>query len=283
MAAQSGRSAAARPDEGLRFTRHARAIQPGELVVVTIIAPAGIDTVEASIFGRELRPFRVDDRTWRTLVGIDLDTRPGSYPLVARAHRAGFVVAQAHTLTVTPKRFATRRLTVDDRYVEPPAEVIARIQEETALLAALWEASVPERLWTGAFARPVPDPANSVFGSRSVFNGQPRSPHAGADFRSGAGTAVRAPNAGRVVLARDLYFSGHTVVIDHGLGLLSLFAHLSRIDVVVDAPVAAGQVIGLVGATGRVTGAHLHWAVRLNGARVDPLSLLALLGEGAAN
>jgi murein DD-endopeptidase MepM/ murein hydrolase activator NlpD len=184
---------------------------------------------------------------------------------------------------VTPKRFATRRLTVDDLYVEPPAEVIARIQEETALLAALWEASVPERLWTGAFARPVPDPANSVFGSRSVFNGQPRSPHAGADFRSGAGTAVRAPNAGRVVLARDLYFSGHTVVIDHGLGLLSLFAHLSRIDVVVDAPVAAGQVIGLVGATGRVTGAHLHWAVRLNGARVDPLSLLALLGEGAAN
>jgi len=125
----------------------------------------------------------------------------------------------------------------------------------------------------------VAEPANSAFGTRSVFNGQPRSAHGGADFLSPAGTPIHAPNAGRIVLARDLYFSGNTVVIDHGLGLFSMLAHLSAIDVHEGDGVTADQRIGLVGATGRVTGPHLHWAVRAGGARVDPLSLLAVLGR----
>jgi murein DD-endopeptidase MepM/ murein hydrolase activator NlpD len=125
----------------------------------------------------------------------------------------------------------------------------------------------------------VPQAANSAFGTRSVFNGQPRSPHGGADFLSPAGTPVHAPAGGRVLLARDLYYTGNSVVIDHGAGLVSLFAHLSRIDVSDGAAVQTGQVIGLVGATGRVTGPHLHWSVRAGGARVDPLSLLAILGQ----
>jgi murein DD-endopeptidase MepM/ murein hydrolase activator NlpD len=111
-----------------------------------------------------------------------------------------------------------------------------------------------------------------------VFNGQPRNPHSGADFLSPSGTPIHAPNAGRVMLARELYFSGNTVVIDHGLGLFSLLAHLSAIDVHEGDRVAADQVVGRVGATGRVTGPHLHWAVRAGAARVDPLSVLALLG-----
>jgi len=132
-------------------------------------------------------------------------------------------------------------------------------------------------LWSGPFVRPVPDAANSAFGTRSVFNGEPRSPHSGADFSSQPGTPVKSPNAGRVVLAGDLYFTGNTVVIDHGAGLLSLFAHLRAITVRESDSVTAGTVIGEVGATGRVTGPHLHWTVRLNGARVDPMSLLAVL------
>jgi murein DD-endopeptidase MepM/ murein hydrolase activator NlpD len=134
------------------------------------------------------------------------------------------------------------------------------------------------KLWTGAFVRPVEAPANSAFGTRSILNGQPRSAHGGADFSSPAGTPVRAANAGRVMLAGDLYYTGGTVVIDHGLGVVSLFAHLSAIDAREGATVAAGEVVGRVGATGRVTGAHLHWTVRVGGARVDPLSLLAMLG-----
>jgi murein DD-endopeptidase MepM/ murein hydrolase activator NlpD len=157
----------------------------------------------------------------------------------------------------------------------------ARIDREAADLQRLWNAPAPQRLWSGPFARPVPGRATSIFGTRSIFNGKPRSPHGGADFLSPAGTPIRAPNGGRIVLARDLYFSGNTVVIDHGLGLFSLLAHLSVIDVHEGDIVVTDAVVGRVGATGRVTGPHLHWAVRASGARVDPLSLLALLGRGA--
>jgi len=114
------------------------------------------------------------------------------------------------------------------------------------------------------------------FGTRSVFNGQPRSPHSGVDFGSKAGTPVVAPAGGVVTLAEPLFFTGSTVVIDHGLGLYSLLAHLSTFAVKEGERVRRGQVVGFAGATGRVTGPHLHWSVRLNGARVDPLSLIAL-------
>jgi len=127
----------------------------------------------------------------------------------------------------------------------------------------------------------VPGAANSVFGTRSIYNGEPRSPHSGADFQGAPGTPVKAPNSGRVVLAGDLYFTGNTVVIDHGAGLFSLFAHLRAINVHEGDSVTTGAVLGELGATGRVTGPHLHWAVRITGARVDPLSLLALLGDSS--
>jgi murein DD-endopeptidase MepM/ murein hydrolase activator NlpD len=165
--------------------------------------------------------------------------------------------------------------------VEPPADQIQRILDEAAALERLWTASAAERLWTAPFVRPVPGAANSAFGSRSVYNGEPRSPHGGADFRSSAGTPIHAPAAGRVVLARNLYFTGNTVVIDHGLELFSLVAHLSTMGVAEQTTVTAGEVIGKVGATGRVTGPHLHWAVRIGAARVDPLAILTILGGRA--
>ena len=136
-----------------------------------------------------------------------------------------------------------------------------------------------ERLWSGGFLRPVPGDSTSSFGRRSVFNGQPRSPHSGTDFRGAEGTRITAPNAGIVVLAADLYFSGNVVIIDHGWGLYSYFAHLSSIAVEDGIRVEQGDVVGDVGATGRVTGPHLHWTVRLNDARVDPLSLMQLFPQ----
>jgi murein DD-endopeptidase MepM/ murein hydrolase activator NlpD len=211
------------------------------------------------------------------LVGIDLDIAPGTYE-VAVETGAGPTAAAIYPLVVKPRVFRTRHLTVREGFVNPPAEVTARIQEEAALLDGIWRSSASEKLWTGAFVRPVPDRANSAFGTRSVYNGQPRSPHGGADFQSAAGRRIKAPNAGRVVLARDLYFTGNTVVIDHGLGLFSLLAHMSAFDVREGDVVAAADLVGRVGATGRVTGPHLHWTVRAGDARIDPLSLLAVLG-----
>src|SRR5207253_1114123 len=114
------------------------------------------------------------------------------------------------------------------------------------------------------------------FGHRRIFNGQPRAPHAGADLRASTGTPIHATNRGRVVLAKNLFFTGNTVIIDHGLGIYTLYAHLSRIDVRVSQMVDEDEVLGLAGATGRVTGPHLHWGARIQGARVDPFSLLSI-------
>jgi murein DD-endopeptidase MepM/ murein hydrolase activator NlpD len=269
--AQSGAAA------GVKVSVDARALQPGELAVLTVTTGAPTGGLRVRGFGREQRPFRVDSTTWRVLLGLDLDVQPG--PHVITIEPDAPLAAVTHRIVVQRKSFPTRRLTVDEAFVNPPPTVTERIEEEAKLLGRMWSSSAPMRLWTGAFVRPVPHPANSRFGSRSVLNGQPRSPHGGADFASPAGTPVKSPNTGRVVLARDLYYTGGTVVVDHGLGLLSLFAHLSRIDVVEGTAVDRGAVVGAVGATGRVTGAHLHWTLRANGARVDPLSLLAVLGS----
>jgi murein DD-endopeptidase MepM/ murein hydrolase activator NlpD len=259
-------------------TARPAAARPGDIVVLTIRTPAPGIPVRVRAFNQSLLPFAVDATRSRVLVGIDLETTLGTHPVEIEAGEPPAVERATYLLRVTARKFRTRRLTVDDAFVNPPASVMERIARETAELNALWAEPNPEKLWDGPFVRPVNDPANSAFGTRNVLNGQPRSPHSGADFSSDAGTPIKAPNAGRVVLAGNRYFTGNTVMIDHGLALFSLFAHLSETTVDEGDIVARGDVIGRVGATGRVTGPHLHWSVRANGARVDPLSLLSVLG-----
>jgi murein DD-endopeptidase MepM/ murein hydrolase activator NlpD len=266
------------PAQQVTVATNARSVQPGELVVLTVTTPAPSESLRVTAFDHDLPAYRVEERRWRVLVGIDLDVKPGRYAVTVRTGPAPQPGAVTHYLQVRSKPFPTRTLKVDDAFVNPPAAVQARIDDEARELARLWTASADTRLWTGPFVRPVPQAANSAFGTRSILNGQPRSPHGGADFASPAGTPVHAPNAGHVVLAKPLYYTGNTVVIDHGLGLVSLFAHLSVLETREGEAVAAGAIVGRVGATGRVTGPHLHWAVRASGARIDPLSLLAVLG-----
>jgi murein DD-endopeptidase MepM/ murein hydrolase activator NlpD len=278
VAAIAAMSAAA--DQSLRVSVQARAIQPGELVVLTVTAVEPVAAIRASAFDRLLPAYAVDPTTWRVLAAIDLDVKPGRHTVSIEADGAT-AERVTHTLAVTAKQFGTRTLTVNPAFVNPPESARQRIREESELLARVFASLSRDRLWRGAFVRPVPHQANSAFGRRSVFNGEPRSAHTGADFLSPAGTPVKAPNAGRIVLARDLYYSGRTVIIDHGLGMASHLAHLSAIDVVEGATVAAGDIVGKVGATGRVTGAHLHWSVRVGPARVDPLSVLSVLGSSS--
>jgi murein DD-endopeptidase MepM/ murein hydrolase activator NlpD len=270
---------AAGQDRALSVHAAARAIQPGEVIRLTLTTVAPMTTVTTHAFGTTFTPFRVNDLTWQVLVGVDLDVKAGRHIVSVVATDATQTLTATRTLVVAQKVFPTRRLTVEPKYVDPPPAVTARILAEAERLNAIYASKTEERFWTGAFAPPVPDRANSAFGSRSVFNGQPRSPHGGADFASPSGRIIRAPNSGRVVLAEDLYFTGQTVVLDHGQGLISLFAHLSSLDVPAGAVVGAGDIVGRVGATGRVTGPHLHWTVRLAGARVDPLSLMHVTAQ----
>ena len=250
---------------------NALSLQPGEVVVLTL---AGVDAarpIRVRAFGRLVSVYR-DGDAWKAVIGIDLDTKPRLYHAIVEPG------GESVELKVAPKAFRTRRLSVNEAFVTPPASAEARIAREAEMMAEAWRHSAPEHLWGSGFVRPVPHEANSAFGTRSIFNGKRRNPHGGADFLSPAGTTVAAPAAGRVVIAQDLYYSGNTVIIDHGLGVFSMLAHLSRIDVRPGTSIAAGDRVGLVGATGRVTGPHLHWAVRINDARVDPLSLLRVLG-----
>jgi murein DD-endopeptidase MepM/ murein hydrolase activator NlpD len=152
----------------------------------------------------------------------------------------------------------------------------ARANREAKEIDSIYSKMTNEILWDSSFAVPIPGGTGSNFGHRRVFNGEARAPHAGADLRAKTGTSIYATNRGRVVLAKNLFFTGNTVILDHGLGIYSLYAHLSRIDVKPGAMAMRGQLLGLAGATGRVTGPHLHWGVRVQGARVDPFSLLEM-------
>jgi ribosomal protein L29 len=273
------------PGPNLSFDLRGGPAQPGSILEITVTSTRDAEGVRATAFGQTATLVRDGSaRRWRGLIGVDLATTESS-SLVVTADLRGLPHAQISSpLALKARQFPTRRLTVASRFVDPSPEELDRIRREAARLETIFgTVTMPDRLDT--FAPPLPGVPGSNFGSRSVFNGEPRAPHAGADFRGATGTPIAAPAAGRVVLAEELFFTGQTVVIDHGVGLYSLLAHLSRIDVTPGQAVARGDVMGLLGATGRVTGPHLHWTVRLNGARVDPLRLVALLApaqSGAA-
>jgi len=260
-------------------SRVARSVSPGELVLLTVGCATPLQKIEVTAFGRSI-PFYEGETpgAWRGLVGIDLNTKPGTHEVAIVAQAGSSTFRRTYTLAVAAKRFRTRRLTVPQEFVTPPESVRSRIEQEAKRVGAIIAAVTPARLWEGPFVPPVAGPMISPFGTLSVLNGTPGSRHGGADFQAAEGTPIHAPAAGRVVLAGDLYFSGRTVIIDHGLGLISLLAHFSEIRVREGAHVARGDEVGTAGSTGRVTGPHLHWTVRVVGARVDPLSLLAVLG-----
>jgi murein DD-endopeptidase MepM/ murein hydrolase activator NlpD len=253
-------------------------LRPGDVARIDIAGVEGDAQITGTVLGQDLAfHFDAQREMWRALVGIDLDTKPGTYPL--RIDRAGGAAPPARTLRVVPKQFRVRRLRVPAGFVDPPAEAIEQIKGDAAVLAEAYARVSPKR-WSGAFLLPVDGQPTSNFGTRSYYNGQPRSPHAGVDFVGAVGTSIRAANHGEVVVASPMYFTGNTIVIDYGDRLLSVFAHLSEIHAKVGDAVEPATIVGLVGATGRVTGPHLHWSVRLNGARVDPLSLVAATADG---
>lgn len=254
-------------------------LSPGSVVLLTVKSSAPMTSVAGQAFGRPIRFWEAGPLEWRGLVAADLEAKPAMYDVdVSVTDTYGAVRTDKTKLTVARKQFETRRLRVGGEFVNPPAGEADRIADEAKRLAALFTQTTP-RAWHGMFQLPVPGTATSSFGRLTVLNGQPRGRHQGADFRAITGTPVVAPNAGRIVLAEDLYFSGNTIVIDHGLGMFSLLAHLSRVDVVTGRDVTRGEMLGLSGATGRVTGPHLHWALRLSEFSVDPLSVVAVLSD----
>ena len=257
---------------------YARTRQPGEAMLIVVTGEGAGRAPSGSWAGSTLPFYACTPTTYLALAGIDLETSTGTARLdLTLRDASGSEKPWNETFRVAPKEFTTRRLEVPAEYVKPGPELEARADREMKRVKALYTETTPELRMRGRFVMPVKGAkTTSRFGERSIFNGEPRSPHSGADIQASTGTPVLAPQSGRVVLADDLFFPGRAVILDHGLGVYSLFGHLSEIKVREGASVRRGEVVGFAGATGRVTGPHLHWAVKVLGARVDPQSVMAL-------
>ncbi len=236
------------------------------------------ESPEGSWLGQKLQFFRGrDGHSWHALAGVDVQSPIGASTLqISLPTAASTTIDLSRSVEILPAHYRTSALTVAPGFVEPGPDVMPRIKAERALKDKIFASSAPEPLWSGDFRAPVRAAPTDSFGTRRTFNGKLASIHQGMDFRAATGTPVHAGNSGVVVLARPLYYEGNCVVIDHGLGLFTISMHLSRIDVHEGDHVIAGQLLGLSGATGRVTGPHLHWAVRWQNAYLDPAKMLRM-------
>lgn len=255
----------------------------GSLLLAGVHSAAPLSQVHAEWDSREVIFWQEGHarELWRALVGIDLEKAAGEYPLKISAQTSdGQTVTCTAIVAVREGHFATENLRVEKQFVEPDPEQVARAKEESERLHEIFDRVTPERLWRGRFRIPLDGAATGGnFGWRRVLNGEPHSPHTGVDFPAPTGTPVHAAQRGRVVLAEPLFFSGNTVIVDHGLGIYTFYGHLSAFSVKPGDLVESGALLGKVGATGRVTGPHLHWGLTVNKARVNGLQIVKLLTD----
>lgn len=246
-----------------------------ELLCIAALDAASID---GQWLGRKIEFFPSRDRQiWFALAGVDVEAAVGSSTLEVHVHPAnGPTRNLTQSVDIQGAHYRTGVLSVSPKFVSPGPDELKQIEADSEVKKKIFAITADEPLWSGSFRAPVEAPPTDSFGTRRTFNGKLASIHKGMDFRAPVGTVVRAANSGTVVLARPLYYEGNCVVIDHGLGLYTVSMHFSRIDVREGDHVKAGDPLGLSGATGRVTGPHLHWAVRWQGAYLDPAKLLHL-------
>jgi murein DD-endopeptidase MepM/ murein hydrolase activator NlpD len=273
--------------QGVELRLSAPESSQGSLLLAELRSAKPVTEIAATWNEKEI-PFWQDDTPapkglglHRALLGVDLEKPAGKYGFAVSAKaEGGDPVRCTAAITVRAGKFATEKLKVAPNFVEPNPEQLARAEAERKRLREIFATVTPEKLWQGAFRVPLDGvTTGGNFGKRRVLNGQPGSPHSGVDFPALTGTPVHAAQRGRVVLAEPLYFSGNTVVVDHGLGVYTLYAHFSETGVQPGDLVETGALLGKVGATGRVTGPHLHWGLTVNRARVNALQIVALLGR----
>jgi murein DD-endopeptidase MepM/ murein hydrolase activator NlpD len=256
-----------------------RELVNGSPVLFRVKAPAGVTALQGTWEERTF-DFRFGQacQCWFAIAGVDLGTKPGQYSLELKGStKDNAALAHNAEVVVHEKDYPLSTVTLPPAYVQPPPEVQARIEEEQALKKKLFSEMLPDALWSGRFRSPVATGVSGGFGAVRVVNGVKGNPHQGTDFHAKVGTTVRASNAGKVFLARNLYYEGNCVMIDHGQGLVTIYMHLSRIKVKEGQTVAKGQLIALSGNSGRSTGPHLHFAVRWQGSYVDGKTLLTII------
>ena len=256
---------------------HPAQVRVGDVAWLEIHGVPESAVLEGSLGGRPLSFFPYAGGR-AALVGLDLETKPGIQPwrLAIMTHADPPQTVEGR-LKILRRDFPVQRLTLPTKMVDLDPETERRAVAEADQLRTLYRTVTPERFWRGRFTRPVggTEPGTG-FGARRVINGHPKAPHTGIDFGAAPGTPVVAVNDGRVALVADFFFPGRLVVIDHGLGLYTLYFHLQEAKVTDGERVSRGQPIGAVGATGRATGPHLHFGAHVGAARIDPATLFEL-------
>ncbi len=271
-----GRAAGA--ENPLRVEVLPSVVKQGDVCLIRASGSASLKSIDGEFQGEKFPlAFAARNRTFEGLIGIDLSTRPATYKIkVVAIDGGGRVDSRAHWLKVEKADFKTQTLSLPSSMVDLDPETLERVNKEERRLVALFRSFREERLWSGAYRLPVTGELTGVFGMRRVINGRPKSPHTGVDLRAEEGTPVLACNRGIVVLVDQLFFSGKSVILDHGWGLYSMYFHLSEVLIHEGDRVNTGAMLGRVGSTGRSTAPHLHWGIRIKGARVDPFSFLRL-------
>ncbi|MDT4807104.1 hypothetical protein FQZ97_399450 [compost metagenome] len=238
---------------------------PGGVAVIQL--GNGNETPKASYQGKPVMVIKEEGRDWIAIVGIPLTVKPGTQQVQVRQGAA----SRSQNFTVGAKHYKEQRITLKNtRQVNPLPQDLKRIERELAEQTTAYRTFSPGTPSNLVLDKPVSGPLSSPFGLRRFFNGEERNPHSGLDFAVPAGTPIKTPAAGRVILIGDYFFNGRTVFVDHGQGFISMFCHMSKVEAQLGQQLPRGGVVGRVGATGRATGPHMHWNVSLNDARVDP-------------
>jgi murein DD-endopeptidase MepM/ murein hydrolase activator NlpD len=254
-------------------------VKQGGVSLLDIEWQGALRALRVRVGGREVPvPSWGDRRRLALVIGVDLEQAPGPVTVGVEATDArGQPLRAQRALRVLDGRYPVQHLSVPRHFVELDAATLERVSREKAVLDRLWERALPERLWTGPFRVPLETAGPGYgFGLRRIINGEPRSPHTGTDFTASPGTPVLAANAGLVAVVAEHFFAGTSIVLDHGLGLYTMYFHLQESLVQAGQRVERGEAIARVGSSGRATGPHLHWGARLHGARIDPEALLRI-------
>ena len=262
------------------FSNENISISPKEMnqggVILVKVTKAGNDEPVLKWMEKEVFLLsRPDSKIYEGFIAADLEQKPGTYNLDLTYRPAG--TKKQIKIKVLNKDYGVRRITIaDNSKVNLNKNDLARATKESAVMNKLWGASTIAPFWDAPFIMPLESEVTGTFGRRSIINDQPRSPHSGVDMRGKKGTPVKASNDGLIVLTGDHFFTGNTVVIDHGAGIMSMYFHLDKINVKKGDKISRGEVLGAVGSTGRSTAPHLHWGVRVYGQRVDPVNLVEI-------